>query len=181
MKSDERHGDGDGKNRQDGAEHGEFTPGEEGQLDEKAEKDRIKHVARKNVRPEAQRERKESRGGADQRHGKQEESERIIRGVFGRAGKRQQIVADTVMHYALPIEINEGERGAGQRDVYERRGRRESREYTKKISQQNEDGDRPGERDIFFAAVAHVFFQNILDTHTYPLGYKNIRSLLRAP
>src|SRR5260221_13796655 len=100
MKSDERHGDGDGKNRQDGAEHGEFTPGEEGQLDEKAEKDRIKHVACKNVRPETHRERKESCGGADQLPGKQEENERINRGGFWRARKRPQKVGRTVMPYA---------------------------------------------------------------------------------
>jgi len=51
MKPDEGHGDGNGKNRQDGTEHGEFTPGEEGQLDEQAEKDGVKQVAGQKYSP----------------------------------------------------------------------------------------------------------------------------------
>src|SRR4029077_14446294 len=114
------------------------APGEDGQLDEQAEEDGVEQVAGENVRPKTHCEGEQPCRGADQLHREEQESERSVSGGFGRPGKRQQIVADTVMPYALPVEINESEGGAGKRDDYDCRGRGESRENAEKIGQQDE-------------------------------------------
>src|SRR5258708_26453963 len=91
-------------------------------------KDGVKQVAGKNIRPKTYCEGEKPCRGADQLHREEQESERRISGGFGRTGKSQQIVADPVVPYSPPIEINESERGARQRGDYDRRGRGKSAE-----------------------------------------------------
>src|ERR1035438_1344384 len=111
MQRDKGNGNERGKNAQSQANQRMLSPTPQSRSREQAKEESIDQVASKNVGPQTHRQRKQSRAGADDFHGKDQRNQ----GPAKTAGKRLYIAQRPVMTNALPVEIDERDRSAERR------------------------------------------------------------------
>ena len=121
------------KNAQDNAENGALGPSPFERTDQQAEKEDVDEVAGKDIGPEADREREKTGQGGNNLDGKKEKSEPPVARMLRGAGKGQQVMDRAMVADALPVEVEEGEYGAGQGHDRIARGSGKRRKNTEKV------------------------------------------------
>src|SRR5713226_4769057 len=161
---------GDGNSRRkygdNDAEDWGLRPGRNSGHGKEAEENRVQQVAGDNVGPETDGEGENTGRGADNFNREKQDGQQPIAKLFRRTRKREQVVANTVVAHALPVEVQEGENRAGQRNRFFGGGSGEEREDTKQVGQQHKNGDGTHERNQLESAVVDVLLKKILDAET---------------